>query len=517
MVAINDRVKETTTTTGTGTVNLAGATPGFETFVERIGDGNATYYCIALQGGAEFEVGVGTVTSGTPDTLSRTTVLANSDNNTNNVNFSAGVKDVFCTLPASKAVVEDSNNNVTFASNIIVGGTVDGVDIATRDGVLTSTTTTANAALPKAGGTMTGNISHASDFALDIGGDISLDADGGKVRFKDAGTEVGRVVIDNGPQNLEIVSSVQDKSIKFRGDDGGSGITALTLDMSAAGKATFNNDIAIPDNAKAVFGASEDLQIFHETTNNHSIIKETGAGHLKLQAENLLLMNPDATETYIECVHNGSTQLYHDNSKKLETNSGGVTVTGTLSATTLAGSLPYGSLTGTPTVPTNNNQLTNGAGYVTSSGVTSVATGNGCTGGTITSTGTISMSGSYSGSFSASSNITAYSSDERLKNFKGKIDNALDKVDQLNGYYYEWNDLAKGLDGGRSFKEGVEVGVSAQEIEKVLPEVVTEAPIVKIENLDVDYKTVYYDKIVPLLIEAIKELRAEVKKLKKDS
>ena len=177
----------------------------------------------------------------------------------------------------------------------------------------------------------------------------------------------------------------------------------------------------------------------------------------------------------------------------------------------------YSNLSGTPTVPTNNNQLTNGAGYVTSSGVTSVATGNGCTGGTITSTGTISMSGSYSGSFSASSNITAYSSDERLKDFKGKIDNALDKVDELNGYYFEWNDIAKGLDGGKSFKEGMEVGVSAQEIEKVLPEVVTEAPIVKIENLDVDYKTVYYDKIVPLLIEAIKELRAEVKKLKKDS
>ena len=102
------------------------------------------------------------------------------------------------------------------------------------------------------------------------------------------------------------------------------------------------------------------------------------------------------------------------------------------------------------------------------------------------------------------------------KDFKGKIDNSLDKVYQLNGYYFEWNDVAKNLDGGKSFKEGVEVGVSAQEIEKVLPEVVTEAPIVKIENLDVDYKTVYYDKIVPLLIEAIKELRAEVKKLKED-
>jgi hypothetical protein len=174
----------------------------------------------------------------------------------------------------------------------------------------------------------------------------------------------------------------------------------------------------------------------------------------------------------------------------------------------------YSNLSGTPTIPTNNNQLTNGAGYVTSSGVTSVATGNGLTGGTITSTGTVSMSGSYSGSFSASGNITAYSSDERLKNFKGKIENALDKVEQLNGYYYEWNDTAKGIDA-EAFKDGMEVGVNAQEIEKILPEVIAEAPIVKIHELDTDYKTVHYDKIVPLLIEAIKELKVELDNHKK--
>lgn len=416
MVAINDRVKETTTTTGTGTVDLAGAVPGFETFAERIGNGNSTYYCIVLQGGAEFEVGIGTVTAGTPDTLSRTTVLANSDNNTNNVNFSAGTKDVFCTLPASKAVVEDSSNNVTFANNIIVGGTVDGVDIATRDGVLTSTTTTANAALPKAGGTMTGNIVMSGTETVD-GVDISA---------RDA---------------------------------------VLTTTTNTANTANTTANAALPKAGGTMSG---------------NIVFDSG------QPKGNSGLVPAAGTSGHFLAHNGA-----------------------------FAQVAYSNLSGAPTVPTNNNQLTNGAGYVTSSGVTSVATGNGCTGGTITSTGTISMSGSYSGSFSASSNITAYSSDERLKDFKGKIDNALDKVDELNGYYFEWNDIAKGLDGGKSFKEGMEVGVSAQEIEKVLPEVVTEAPIVKIENLDVDYKTVYYDKIVPLLIEAIKELRAEVKELKK--
>ena len=67
---VNDRVKETTTSTGTGTINLAGAATGFETFVAGIGNSNTTYYCIQEQGGSHFEIGLGTVTDSTPDTLS---------------------------------------------------------------------------------------------------------------------------------------------------------------------------------------------------------------------------------------------------------------------------------------------------------------------------------------------------------------------------------------------------------------------------------------------------------------
>ena len=102
---LNDRVKETTTTTGTGTLNLAGAATGFETFVAGIGNSNVTYYCIAGQGTAEFEVGIGTVTDASPDTLSRTTILSSS-NSDSAVDFSAGTKDVFCTLPAGKTIRE---------------------------------------------------------------------------------------------------------------------------------------------------------------------------------------------------------------------------------------------------------------------------------------------------------------------------------------------------------------------------------------------------------------------------
>ena len=74
------------------------------------------------------------------------------------------------------------------------------------------------------------------DLTVDVSGEINLDADGGKVRLKDAGTEVARFVLDNGSGDLEIVSSISDKDIKFKGIDGGSNVTAMTIDMSAAGR-----------------------------------------------------------------------------------------------------------------------------------------------------------------------------------------------------------------------------------------------------------------------------------------
>lgn len=98
-LVLADRVQETTTTTGTGTVTLAGAATGFQTFAA-VGDGNSTYYTIA--GTSEWEVGIGTYTaSGT--TLSRTTVISSS-NAGSLVNFSAGSKNVFVTYPSARAV-----------------------------------------------------------------------------------------------------------------------------------------------------------------------------------------------------------------------------------------------------------------------------------------------------------------------------------------------------------------------------------------------------------------------------
>ena len=100
---INDRVKETTTTTGTGTLSLGGAVTGFETFSSGIGNSNTTYYAITLPGTAEFEVGLGTLSSDS-STIARTTIISSS-NSDSAVSFSAGTKTIFCTIPASKSVL----------------------------------------------------------------------------------------------------------------------------------------------------------------------------------------------------------------------------------------------------------------------------------------------------------------------------------------------------------------------------------------------------------------------------
>ena len=122
---VKDRVKETTTTVGTGSILLDGASAGFQSF-DAIGDGNTTYY--AITNGNDYEVGLGTYTASIL-TLSRDTVLESS--NSGNLIFLSSTSDVFCTYPAEKAVVQDSDNtgiapqlgatNGMFINNSIIG------------------------------------------------------------------------------------------------------------------------------------------------------------------------------------------------------------------------------------------------------------------------------------------------------------------------------------------------------------------------------------------------------------
>ena len=361
---LNDRVKETTTTAGTGTVNLAGAETGFESFVAGIGNSNTTYYAIVHQSLDEFEVGLGTITDASPDTLARTTVISSS-NSDSAVNFSAGTKDVFCTLPASKAVVEDGSDNIA----------------------LGAAPTVSNA---------------SGDLTLDVVGNLNLDADGGSFTFKDDGLLTATFA--RSVANFEVTVNQSDGDFVLKGNDGGSALTAITVDMSNGGEAIFYGGIDI--------AANTDIELNYGTW--------TGEKAAKIQAH--------------------GNNMYHQF--------------------------------------TSNFICRNASG-----------------------TNVFNCDSSGNGTFSA--NVTAYS-DFRIKEDIKTIDNALDKVCKLRGVEYT-----------RKETKAREIGVIAQEVKEIVPELVnienTKSDI-NSEGLE-DLHTMKYQNTVGLLIEAIKELEKKVKDL----
>jgi hypothetical protein len=159
---VADRVQETSTTTGTGNFTLGGAVTGFQAFSSVLASADTTYYTIADQGGANWEVGLGTFTS--PSTLARTTILSSS-NAGSAVNFTAGTKSVFVTYPASRSVLSNSSGVVPVpaggtgaatltANNVLLGngtGAVQFVAPSTNGNVLTSNGTTWTSTAPAVG------------------------------------------------------------------------------------------------------------------------------------------------------------------------------------------------------------------------------------------------------------------------------------------------------------------------------------------------------------------------------
>ena len=125
-LVVKDRVRENSTTTGTGSLTLSGAVSGFQTFSSAIGNTNTTYY--AIVNGTEWEVGLGTVGAGT---LSRDTVLASSTGS--KVSLTSGTKDVFCTYPSGKSIYLDSSDNV-IGLGTISSGTWNGTAVAVAYG-----------------------------------------------------------------------------------------------------------------------------------------------------------------------------------------------------------------------------------------------------------------------------------------------------------------------------------------------------------------------------------------------
>ena len=183
-------------------------------------------------------------------------------------------------------------------------------------------------------------------------------------------------------------------------------------------------------------------------------------------------------------IADGGVELYHNNSKKFETTSSGVTVTGTINGGDCRGDIWLIGRDDNDYIAVNPTEIN----FVLDNAVDMRLDGN--------------------ADLHVEGNVIAYSttiSDERLKKDIVKIDNALDKVSQLNGYTFEY--LA---DGKKS------AGVIAQEVEKVMPSAITEStlPLKMGDDNETEYKTVQYDQLHGLMIEAIKELKAEIEELK---
>jgi hypothetical protein len=248
-LVINDRVKETTTTTGTGAISLGGAVTGFETFAAGIGNSNTVYYCIAHQTAAEFEVGLGTLDGDSSD-LTRTTVISSS-NSDSAVDFSAGTKDVFCTIPASKLIFEDANNDATIGRNLTVTGdlTITGDDI-------TMNTNTSGAAL----------IGDGTNFnPVTISGDISIAANGTAA--------IGSGVIVNADINSSAAIAMSKTAFTA-----GTGVSLSTNTLSVDASQT---GITSVTNTSLVIGRDADNDIDF-ATDNTILFRADGADQIKL-------------------------------------------------------------------------------------------------------------------------------------------------------------------------------------------------------------------------------------------
>ena len=220
--------------------------------------------------------------------------------------------------------------NATFAGDI----TVQGGDILNASGAFT--------------------ITSAGDFIVDAVGDIKLDADGGDWYFRDAGSNI-LVLTAGGSSSPTFAASQVDADIIFKGNDGGSTITALTLDMSVGGSAYFNHDIVMPDNGKVTFGTGSDLQIYHDASNSY--IVDTDVGSLKICAANFHVMNSGATEYMMTGTPDEGIILYYDNSVRFTTvgssitnMTGGIAVTSTISGDDLKIELDHDTDASTGTV-----------------------------------------------------------------------------------------------------------------------------------------------------------------------
>ena len=253
------------------------------------------------------------------------------------------------------------------------------------------------------------------------------------------------------------------------------------------------NSFDFADNAKARFGSGDDLEIYHDGANSY--ISDTGTGILVIKSDASVQFQDASGEAYFNAASDGAASLYYDDAVKLATTNGGVTVTGDLTATDILAYLDSGTRFKVDGWYSTNDSKerfyfsNNSHTYIKSAGSTFFRTNN---------SNTEQMSLDTSGNLVVNNNITAYGSpsDENLKDNIEVIPNALDKVSQLRGVTFNYK-----KDGNKS------TGLIAQDLEKVLPEVVYDFKDLETEETS---KAVRYGNVVGLLVEAIKELKVEL-------
>ena len=293
-----------------------------------------------------------------PNTVSKVWIIENATSGSQSINISQG-SGANVTIPSGKTKIVYSDGAGSgaavvdaFASlNLETSGIIetsssiqtplieytdgdDAITISDGGGTSFAQTLTANSGVVVDNITIDGTEIDLSSGSLtiDVASDLILDVGGDTVELKDSGTKFGELISSS--TDFVIKSSVSDKDLIFKGNDGGSAITALTLDMSDAGTATFNHDVKLGDDSEAVFGASSDFKIFHTGGENFIRGNASASATYIDTCENLNIRHLDTdgsnAETMIKAVGDGAVELYHDNSKKLETTSTGVTVTGAL-------------------------------------------------------------------------------------------------------------------------------------------------------------------------------------------
>jgi len=340
VLKIEDRVRETTTTTGTGTYSLGGAVAGFQSFVTAIGDGNTTYYAVVNRSADEWELGIGTVADATPDTLARTTVISSS-NSDSAVSFSAGTKDVFVTLPSSKSTFINGSNS------LVIGNGAAGVDYSltfdgeSNDGVITwkededyfefSDDILMNGTEKIQFGDTASFIQQSSDGTLRIDGEAIIDLN--------ASTRVdvsGDLKVGGEVQTTNIGFTDGDNAIVIADGGGVTLSTSLTLASGSTVTSIKDEDNMASDSAtalatqqsiKAFVAASitaEDLDITTDSgtiaidLDSETLTVAGGTGLASSASSNTVTLAVDAAQTGITSVVNTSLEIGRDADNRIK-------------------------------------------------------------------------------------------------------------------------------------------------------------------------------------------------------